>query len=236
MMRQLVWKKCSLLWKMRPAKVDFPVLISHQGHHFHLLPERALFLPEHHSLVLSDVHLGKAVTFQQHGLPIPSGDDKKDLSRISHLISKTQAKRLIIAGDLLHSPLGNVSELVSSWLSKLTVETTLVMGNHDARARSNTLPLEIVDSRELGILTILHDPDDAVEGFTLCGHLHPAVRIKDSPRSMIRSECFWVRENSLVLPSFGSFTGGQVVKPGKSDRIFIPLNGRIVEIPGDRVS
>ncbi|MEN8694431.1 MAG: ligase-associated DNA damage response endonuclease PdeM [Akkermansiaceae bacterium] len=210
--------------------------ITHQGHHFELLSERALFVPEHSALILSDVHLGKAATFQAQGMAVPKGDDEKDLTRISRLLNDTSAKQLIIAGDLLHSPIGNVTDLLTTWIGNTTIPITLVMGNHDARALRGKLPLEIAEHLQLGNLSIVHNPDDADENFTICGHLHPAIRIKDGPRSLIRSECFWLQEHALILPSFGTFTGGQVVKPSNGDRLFIPLNGRTVEIPVARVS
>lgn len=210
--------------------------ITHQGHHFELLSERALFLPEHAALILSDVHLGKAATFQAQGMAVPKGDDEKDLARISRLIADSSAQQLIIAGDLLHSRLGNVTDLLTTWIKNTTIPITLVMGNHDARALRGKLPLEIVDHLQIDALSIVHDPADAGENFTISGHLHPAIRIEDGPRSVIRCECFWLQENALILPAFGTFTGGQVVKPIEGHRLFIPLNGRTVEIPADRVS
>ena len=89
------------------------MIISHQDHRIELLSERAIFLPDHSALVLSDVHLGKAASFQAHGLPVPEGDDLVDLTRISHLLEITQARELVIVGDLLHSPRGISPQLIS---------------------------------------------------------------------------------------------------------------------------
>ena len=35
----------------------------------------------------------------------------------------------------------------------------------------------------------------------------------------------------VVSPSFGTFTGGHPIRPAAKDRIFTPLNDRIVELP-----
>ena len=86
----------------------------------------------------------------------------------------------------------------------------------------------------LGSIEVIHDPAEASpDRFSICGHIHPAIRIQDSPRKSIRSACFHLTEKILTLPSFGSFTGGQVIHPHQDDRIFISLNGRVVEIPRD---
>ncbi|MDE0861785.1 MAG: ligase-associated DNA damage response endonuclease PdeM [Akkermansiaceae bacterium] len=209
------------------------MLITHQGHQIELLSEHAVYLPAHSALVLSDVHLGKAATFQAHGLPVPAGDDEADLARISKLIEKTGAQKLIIAGDLLHSPHGVSPALINhleTWMSQCSARITLILGNHDRRAL-RAHPMESVPFLDFDGLRIIHDPAHASTGFSICGHLHPVIRVKDSPRSHLRTACFWLSESSLILPSFGTFTGGQPIKPISPDRIFAPLNGRVVELP-----
>ena len=46
--------------------------ISLFDHRLQLLDERALYLPEVEALLVSDVHLGKADTFQSMGIPVSS--------------------------------------------------------------------------------------------------------------------------------------------------------------------
>jgi len=211
------------------------VLITHQEHKIELLSDHAVFLPEQSSLILADVHLGKAAAFQAHGLPVPTGDDEADLNRISHLLKSTQAQKLIIAGDLLHSPVGispHFSSQLKTWMRQCPAEITLVLGNHDQRAlRSH--PMESVPALEIDGIHIIHDPADASEDFSICGHLHPVIQLKDKPRSRLRTACFWLTEKALIMPSFGTFTGGHPIKPNTKDRIFIPLNNRVVELPSN---
>ena len=205
--------------------------VTHRGHHIELLADHALYLPEEAALVLSDVHLGKAAAFRAHGLAVPDGDNAKDLHRISQLLELTQAKQLIIAGDLLHAPESRFPEL-ENWFLSCSANITLVIGNHDKRSLPENFIISSVPTLQLGSFHIVHDPADAPpEQFSICGHIHPAVRIKDELRKAIHSPCFHLSEHILTLPSFGSFTGGEVITPKQQDRIFIPLNGRIVEIP-----
>lgn len=209
------------------------MLITHQGHKIELLSEHAIFLPQHSALILADVHLGKATTFRAHGLPVPEGDDAADLTRINDLLEKKNAQQLIIAGDLLHSPSGVSPALISqleTWMKQCSSEITLVLGNHDQRAL-RAHPMKNASSLEFNGLHIIHDPADATEKFSICGHLHPVIRVKDKPRSQIRTACFWLTDKALILPSFGTFTGGHPIKPAAKDRIFIPHKGRVVELP-----
>lgn len=207
--------------------------ITHHGHEIDLLGERAVFLPKTSTLVLSDVHLGKATTFQSQGIPVPGGDDLNDLTRITRLLKSTKANQLVIAGDLLHSPFGTSPELVESlnkWLEQCPASMTLVCGNHDQRS-FRTHPMESVPDLEFDGLRIIHDPDEADDRPAICGHLHPVIRIREKPRRSLRSPCFWLHGNSLVLPSFGTFTGGHPIQPAEGDRVFAPFNEKVVELP-----
>jgi len=43
---------------------------------------------------------------------------------------------------------------------------------------------------------------------TLCGHLHPCVRLFGRGRDRLRLRCFARQGRQIVLPAFGDFTGG----------------------------
>lgn len=64
----------------------------------------------------------------------------------------------------------------------------------------------------------------------LAGHLHPVVRLRGPAGDRARLPCFWVRPRTLVLPAFGSFTGGWPVPAARGDRIFVPVEGAVVEV------
>ncbi|MBK1832952.1 ligase-associated DNA damage response endonuclease PdeM [Roseibacillus ishigakijimensis] len=205
-----------------------------------LLADKALLLPTTRVLVLADTHFGKSAAFRARGLPVPEGDTAADLARLDQLLADTRATELVIAGDLLHARVGCQPEVLSlllPWLAKAPVPITLVEGNHDAACGKNPLgpahPLLTTVTREG--FQIRHNPDEVLgesTGFHLGGHLHPAVRIKDGTGPGFRTPIYWLRGNQLVLPAFGSFTGGQSYpyKEGE-DRLFTPLNGRVVELP-----
>ncbi len=201
-----------------------------------LLAEGAVYLAGCATLVVADLHLGKSAAFRAKGLPVPEGDNARDLGRLRVLVEKHAAARLVIAGDLFHAPAGitpDLEEAMEEFLEAIGIPVTLVRGNHDVKIRRIPERLQPVDL--LGVaagLAIIHDPADA-EGSSLhlCGHLHPIVKIPDGRRASLRFPCFLNRGNTLVLPSFGSFTGGAVMNPQNEDRIFVALRDAIVELP-----
>ena len=69
-----------------------------------LLPGRAAFLPSSATLLVADLHLGKAATFRKAGIPVPEGSAQADLARLARLVRETSARRLVIVGDLLIAP------------------------------------------------------------------------------------------------------------------------------------
>lgn len=200
-----------------------------------LLPEGAVFLPASSSLIVADVHLGKSATFRARGLPVPEGDTELDLTRIRNLVHQTHAKHLIIAGDLFHAPsgiTGDLSDLLSQFIRTLGIPLSLILGNHDAKLRhlpSNLVALPHLDQETI---RVIHDPKDASpDHLNIAGHWHPVARIPDGRRTSLRLPCFLLRGQTLVIPSFGSFTGGAIIDPEPGDRIFIPLRGQVIELP-----
>lgn len=200
-----------------------------------LLPEGAAFLTETSSLVLADVHLGKSAAFRARGLPVPEGDTERDLTRIRNLVHEWHARQLIIAGDLFHAPSGISPELtgaLTDFIHQLGIPFALVRGNHDEKLKNFPAGITTVPHFDQGHIRIVHDPKDASAAhFNITGHWHPVARIPDGKRTSLRLPCFLFRKSTLVLPSFGSFTGGAIIQPEAGDRLFVPLRDRVVEIP-----
>lgn len=201
-----------------------------------LLPEGAVYLTDSATLVLADLHLGKSAAFRANGLPVPEGDTARDLGRVRALAEKHGAARVVIAGDLFHAPSGITPELeaeLDDLLNAIGIPVILVLGNHDDKLQVIPPRLESLRELELGEnLRVVHDPADARGGtLHLCGHLHPIVKIPDGKRTSLRFPCFFNHGNQLVLPAFGTFTGGAVIHPVPADRVFVALREQIIELP-----
>jgi DNA ligase-associated metallophosphoesterase len=200
-----------------------------RGETLWLHPERAVLWPARRTLIVSDTHFGKSALFGYHGVAVPAGSDRHDRERLSRLLQETCAARLLILGDFLHGPLASDSADVrdlAAWAAAMgSIEIRVVAGNHDRGALCNRdMPLEwqVHDLIEPPFC-FTHDAERAPcdeELYTLSGHIHPVVRLAGLRKRAARVPVFWQRPSGLILPSFGLFTGGSVVRPGPGDRLF----------------
>ena len=206
-----------------------------------LFPEGAAFLSDSRTLIVADIHLGKSATFRARGLPVPEGDTARDFARLTALAEGCAAASLVIAGDLFHAPSGITSELeeaLDRFLTSIAIPVTLVTGNHDAKLKRIPAGLHSVPHLDVGeTIRILHDPAHAAgDRLHISGHWHPVVKIPDGKRTSLRLPCFLFRNNTLVLPAFGSFTGGAILSAEAGDRVFVALRENVVELPTALVS
>ena len=176
-----------------------------------LLPSKLAWWPDQKTLLMADSHFGKASTFRKAGLAVPSGTTSKMLTTLTQHIQSLGAETLVVLGDFLHSsaPAQNDFEVeLHQWRRNHSrLRLVLVKGNHDRRALSfyHQLQIEVPDtlSIQVGPFDLRHAAEDAVgKRFSLSGHLHPAIHLEN-----LKLPCFWIRENQLVLPAFGEFTG-----------------------------
>jgi DNA ligase-associated metallophosphoesterase len=192
------------------------------GEELILLPDRAVLWPARSALMLSDVHFGKSATFRAHGLPVPEGESQADLDRITQLVARHEVDHLAIIGDFYHSGIAlspALYDALASFRDSLDAEIILIRGNHD-KSRHELLPM--IDRLDWPPFELVHDPADAdPEKPTIAGHLHPLCRIGKGGRAS-RLPCFLQTENLLVLPAFGTFTAGHIMK-AKAGQTLYPI-------------
>lgn len=198
----------------------------------------ALFIPRLSTVVVADLHWGKAATFRAKGVPLPSGVTASDLERLSEVVAETRAERLLVIGDLLHARAGRHERTlaaIAAWRSRhASLHMVLVRGNHDTQAGDppQALNIECVDGPLLvGAFACQHHPQSHASHYVLAGHLHPHVHLRGRGRQSVRLPCFAFRERGAVLPAFTAFTGGGAYTPSNGDRIFAIADGEI--IPAD---
>ena len=88
------------------------------GEQLVLLPERAIYWPAQSTLIVSDLHIGKAAAFRAAGVPVPEQTTAAMLDRLTNAVERTGAKTILCLGDLLHAPSGRTPaalEAVSTW-------------------------------------------------------------------------------------------------------------------------
>lgn len=174
--------------------------------------QRVLHWETQKSLILSDLHIGKAAHFQKSGIPIPSAVLTTDLERLKQLILHFKAENLIVVGDLFHAAYNKDLDEFKMWLQQFSnLKLQLIKGNHDRLSNCIYEQFDIeVFSSELNIknLKFVHDNVEEIEGvFTISGHIHPGVFIKGRGKQRIKLPCFQMNKNQLVLPAFSLFTG-----------------------------
>ncbi len=215
-----------------------------RGVQVQLLPEKAAFMPSIGGLLVSDVHLGKAETFQAFGIPIPNPVNAENLAMLLTLCEQYAPDHLFILGDLFHSPYALTENVIRDWVdfvNAVNTEVHLIVGNHDRSIRSDLENLLIQcypDNLFVGDVCLSHEPmersDDNNDNLlskilNICGHVHPCVRLR-SPTDDLRLPCFYLEEQAhrLTLPSFGAFTGGYEVNASPGNHAYAIADNTII--------
>jgi DNA ligase-associated metallophosphoesterase len=200
--------------------------------------QRAAELPAERTLLVADVHLGKAAAFRRLGVPVPGGTTAETLQRLGALQLACGATRIVFLGDLLHSAHGRSAALLAQladWRrTQAAVELVLVRGNHDAQAGDPPAALGITVVDEplvLGGFALRHHPGPAAGAYALAGHLHPCIAVGGRSGDRLRLPCFHFGAQGGVLPAFGAFTGMHPVRPAAGDRVFVVADDRVRALP-----
>ena len=192
----------------------------------------ALFWEEQKMLLISDVHLGKVAHFRKHGLAIPESAILENFVKLNSVLEVFNAEIIVFLGDLFHSKINNEWHFFAAWVNSIEAEIILVEGNHDIIAKQNYSDLNIVILSKLLIEEFLltHHPTQSEAYFNFCGHIHPGIKIKDLGRQALKLACFFNKENQMILPAFGEFTGSYFLKPQKNDAVYAIANDRIIKV------
>lgn len=218
---------------------DGELAIGVAGEELLLLPERAAFWPRASTLLIADVHWGKAAAFRAAGYPVPEDTTHDGLARLERLARRHKPERIVYLGDYLHAAEGRVMGTLAAlrqWGERFpNIEQVLVRGNHDRGAGDPPpdLGIQCVDAPLLEPpFSLRHYPTSDADGYVLAGHLHPAVRLVGPGRQRARFRCFWIQEECAVLPSFGAFTGSADVQPTPDDGVYVIAGDRVVRVSG----
>lgn len=199
------------------------------GEPIRLLPEKAIYFPKEKSLVIADVHLGKAGHFRNAGIAVPSRLAFVDLEILDDILFNLhyEIKTLYVLGDLFHAEMNIDWKLFEEWRAlRNNIEINLIKGNHDKFSTSiyKSVDIEVLDFAILNKFLLVHDHRDevGVDGlYKISGHIHPAVRIHGKAKQSLTLPCFYFGRNFGLLPAFGKFTGKYIVNPELNDSVFV---------------
>lgn len=180
------------------------------GQELILNAEGVLYWPQERTLIASDLHFEKATFLARHGAMLPPYDTLDTLLRLEKLIERYAPQRLILLGDSFHDR--DAWERIDAplrarilALSTRVDECIWIEGNHDSGLHSHTLGT-LTGGMELGGIHLRHEASVAHRP-SIIGHYHPKAHIFLGKRSA-RGKCFIHCESLMVMPSFGSYTGG----------------------------
>ena len=210
------------------------------GHSFRMLADRALFWPRHRALIVADLHLEKASWFARLGQMLPPYDSLATLAELDAVVAATDAREVWCLGDSFHDSHGSdrLPDDAGAILCRLTAATrwTWIVGNHDGAMTDRCGGTVVADAVVDG-LVLRHEADPADGRPELSGHFHPKLRLRVRGRSVAR-RCFVATATKLVLPAFGSLTGGLdpdhpalIDAVGRDAQALVALEGRLLRFP-----
>jgi hypothetical protein len=180
-----------------------------RGHALALDPAGALFWPARRLLIVADLHLEKGAALARRGALLPPYDTHATLERLEALVGRWRPATVVSLGDGFHDRRGpgELSGELFDRIAALTraVRWVWITGNHDPSVAlalgGAVLPELLLDG-----LALRHAPTAGEVG-EVTGHLHPKARVR-TRRLHLHRPCFAGDADRIVMPAFGSFTGG----------------------------
>lgn len=181
------------------------------------LSSGALFWPSENLLAVSDLHLGKSARVARFGgAQLPPYETTETLNRLADDLTATGARRVICLGDSFDAPNAHAhlpdADLLSLTTLQAGLEWVWIEGNHDPGpvALGGTHMAQLSDGPLRFRHVAGHVPDGAAQddmAGEVSGHFHPKARLT-TRRGAVTRRCFLVDENRLILPAYGTYTGG----------------------------
>ena len=208
------------------------------------LQQGALYWPARRALLVADLHLEKASWFARLGQMLPPYDSVATLADLTALAAGTGADEIWCLGDSFHDRHGceRLPAAARDMLTALTRTTrwTWISGNHDPLIGTAVVDRcggAIAEEAEVDGILLRHAADPAEERPEISGHFHPKLRINHRGRSVSR-RCFVAAERKLILPAFGTLTGGleashpEIARAvGRGAQALVPLADRLLRFP-----
>ncbi len=216
------------------------VPLSFGGHDFKALAEGALYWPARRALLVADLHFEKASWFAVRGQMLPPYDSIATLSGVTALVERTQARELWCLGDSFHDSAGceRLPEAARAMLTGLTarLDWRWITGNHDSLMVDHCGG-RIEEEALVEGLVLRHEADPRDSRPELSGHFHPKLRMRLRGRQVAR-RCFVATGTKLILPAFGSLTGGldayhpEIIRAvGSGAQALVALEDRLLRFP-----
>ena len=216
------------------------VPLSFAGETFSATASGALYWRAQDALLVADLHLEKASWFARLGQLLPPYDSHATLTALTEEVNRTGATRLYCLGDSFHDRFGcdRLPADSRALLEELTgrLDWTWIVGNHDPGFADHCGGL-IVEAAEFAGIVLRHEAVPGDPRPEISGHFHPKLRLNLNGRRISR-RCFVASDRKLILPAFGSLTGGldarhpEIVRAVSGDAVaLVPVADRLLRFP-----
>ena len=137
-------------------------------------------------------------------------------------------------------------------------EVVLILGNHERSLGRQFSPQDIGIDQCVKELTespfrFIHEPATVIghgnqgtaesahvprpspapaDCFTIAGHLHPTISLRSPSGDRLSGRCFVAIPGLLILPAFGSFTGGHRVTPSHGTQCWLAETDGVCDLTG----
>jgi len=216
------------------------VPFSFAGETFEATPTGALFWRARQALLVADLHLEKASWFARLGQFLPPYDSHATLTALATEVERSGACRLYCLGDSFHDAFGcdrlpaDARELLTALTSRL--DWTWIVGNHDP-GFADHCGGRIEDEVEIGGIILRHEARRDDPRPEISGHFHPKLRLNLKGRHVSR-RCFVKSGTKIIMPAFGSLTGGldahhpEILRSvGGDAAALVPVSDRLLRFP-----
>ncbi|MEM0948619.1 MAG: ligase-associated DNA damage response endonuclease PdeM [Pseudomonadota bacterium] len=197
------------------------VVIELAGAQLTLTGSGSLYWTEEALLCVSDLHLGKSERIaRRSGTMLPPYECEDTLARLEAELHTTDARTVVCLGDSFDDRRAAeaLSENVRLWIARLQAGRRWIWieGNHDPG------PMDLggthLGELSIGPLVFRHIAQDSATG-EISGHYHPKAGLIARGRKVSR-RCFMWDAERLVMPAYGTYTGGLLWTDPALSRLF----------------
>lgn len=180
------------------------------GERLWLDPAAAVYMPDHETLIVSDLHLEKGSFLNQTGAPVPLYDSVETLLKLKSVVEHYEPKQVVLLGDTFHDrhALVRLPDPQRELLHDLALSTSRwlwVAGNHDPELNLD-LPGRTATQHNVGNLYLSHEPVKDLNPLVV-GHFHPKLSTHIQGHK-VKGKVFIYDSGLLILPAFGTYAGG----------------------------